>query len=300
MQPEERQRRIEQYLARVEFASLEDLAKHVSASPSTVRRDLNLLESAGQIRRTHGGACLVNLKPASEEYVFAQRETVQLTEKEAIAKVCAGLIQPGQSVIIDAGTTAFQVARELQKQDKAVHVITNSLPVANLFASTTDSEVIVSGGIIYPKLGVLVGPLAVETFSKTHADVAIMSGGGITLEGVTNSHALLIEIQRAMIAGGGRVIFCFDHTKMGRKSVAHLCEIGSIDLVVTDAAAPAELVNALRQAGVEVLVAGQSAIQTEPGSMPKEAPAASKPTAPTAKEPTAPANSDLNGGMSWD
>src|SRR5262249_28371522 len=137
------------------------------------------------------------------------------------------------------------------------------LPVANLFAATPNTEVIVSGGVIYPRLDVLVGPLALEVFTKTHADVAIMSGGGVTLDGVTNSHALLIDIQRAMIEAANRVIFCFDHTKIGRRSVAHLCDLSSIDTVVTDSAAPHEMVAALRGSGLEVLVAGEDPARSD-------------------------------------
>jgi DeoR family transcriptional regulator, fructose operon transcriptional repressor len=296
MQPEERQKRIQQFLARAEFASLEELAAHVSASPSTVRRDLNLLEEGGTIRRTHGGACLVNPRP--DEYIFSQRETVQLAEKDAIARTCAELIRPGQSVIIDAGTTAFQVARHLA--DKALQIITNSLPVANFFGSPPDTEVIVSGGLIYPRLGVLVGPLAVEIFSKTHADVAIMSGGGITADGVTNSHALLIDIQRAMIQGANRVIFCFDHTKIGRRSVAHLCELSSIDTVVTDAGAPPEMLEQLRECGVEVLVPGErAAAQPDKAPAPVRQPPAQRSEPPQLKARSA-GSTDLSGGMSWD
>ncbi len=302
MRAEERQKWIEQYLAKVEFASLDELAKHVSASPSTVRRDLNLLEGSGHIRRTHGGACLINLRP--DDYIFTQRETVQLTEKEEIARSCASLIQPGQNVIIDAGTTAFQVARHLEKAGKGLHIITNSLPVANLFASTPNTEVIVSGGVIYPKLGVLVGPLAVELFSKTHADVAILSGGGITSEGVTNSHALLIDIQRAMINAASRVIFCFDHTKIGRRSVAHLCDLASIDTVVTDAGAPPDLLDALRREGLEVLVAGEKILSTEPGVTPQSLAKEESSNTKSANEPSGdrvtPPGSNLSGGMSWD
>jgi DeoR/GlpR family transcriptional regulator of sugar metabolism len=109
--------------------------------------------------------------------------------------------------------------------------------------------------VIYPRIGVLVGPLAVEAFSRMHADVAIMGSGGITLEGVTNSHGLLIEIQRAMIAAVGKVILCLDHTKFGRKAVSFLCPLEDIDVVVTDAEAPADLLEALRGRGIEVVVA---------------------------------------------
>ncbi len=251
MQAEERQRRIGDYLQKVEFASLEEIAAYVEASVSTVRRDLTVLEAGGTVRRTHGGARVVT--PRSDEFTFSARDTHQLVEKEAIGRACAELIQPNQSVIIDAGTTVYHVARYLES--KSPQIITNSLPVANLFASANKLEVVVSGGVIYPRLGVLVGPLAVDSFSRMHADVAVMSGGGITLDGVTNSHGLLIDIQRAMIHAAQKVIFCFDHTKFGRKSVLPMCGLDVIDIVVTDSAAPADLVAALRERGIEVIVA---------------------------------------------
>src|SRR5262245_19629127 len=190
MQPEERQHRIGEFLQKVEFASLEEIAKEVDASLSTVRRDLTILESSGAIRRTHGGARIV--VPKSDEFTFSSRDTHQLAEKEAIGRSCAELILPNQSVIIDAGTTLYHAARYLES--KAPQIITNSLPVANLFASANRLEVVVAGGVIYPRLGVLVGPITVDAFSRMHADVAVMSAGGLTLEGITNSHGLLIDI----------------------------------------------------------------------------------------------------------
>lgn len=250
MQAELRQQKLEAYLQKVEFASLTELAQQVGASLSTVRRDLSTLETSGNILRTHGGARLV--APRSDEFVFSTRDTHQLAEKEAIGKACAGLIDPSQSVIVDAGTTVYHVARNLE--NKAPQIITNSLPVANLFAAANRVEVVVSGGVIYPKMGVLVGPLAVESFANIHADVAIMSAGGITLEGVTNSHGLLIDIQKAMIAAAQKVIFCLDHTKLGRRSLSFLCELADIDVVVTDSQASMELVKELRQQ-VEVVIA---------------------------------------------
>jgi DeoR family transcriptional regulator, fructose operon transcriptional repressor len=252
MQPEERQHRIAEYLQKVEFAGLEEISRHVDTSISTVRRDLAVLEAIGNIRRTHGGARVV--LPKTDEFAFSARDTHQLPEKEEIGRACAELIEPHQSVILDAGTTVFHVARYLES--KKPQIITNSLPVANLFASNNQVEVVASGGVIYPRLGVLVGPLAVEAFSKIHADVAIMSAGGITPEGITNSHGLLIDIQRAMINAARKVIFCIDHTKFGRQSVSALCELDCVDVVVTDSKAPMELVEKVRRAGTEVLVAG--------------------------------------------
>jgi len=254
MQPEERQHRIGEYLQTVEFAGLEDISKHVGASVSTVRRDLSVLEATGTIKRTHGGARLV--APRSDEFTFSSRDTHQITEKEAIGRTCAELVPANATVILDAGTTVYHVAKYLEP--KTPQIITNSLPVANLFASANRLEVVVSGGVIYPRLGVLVGPIAVEAFSKIHADVAIMSAGGISLEGITNSHGLLIDIQRAMINAAQKVIFCFDSTKFGRQSVSPLCGLDCIDTIVTDSAAPVDLVEKLRAQKIEVIVAPAS------------------------------------------
>jgi len=251
MQSEERQKRIEEYLQKVEFASLDELAEYVDASTSTVRRDLTLLEAGGLLRRTHGGARL--LAPPTDEFTFSARDTHQLAEKEAIAKACAELIIANQTVIVDAGSTLFHVARHLEP--KTPQIVTNSLPVANLFAAANRLEIVVSGGVIYPRLGVLVGPLAVESFSGIHADVALMSAGGITQEGITNSHGLLIDVQRAMMQAAQKVIFCMDHTKLGRKSVSFLCDLTAIDTVITDSQASESLVAELRSHDVEVIIA---------------------------------------------
>lgn len=251
MQAEERRQRIEEHLHRVEFASLEELARQVNTSVSTVRRDVTFLEGTGNIRRTHGGARILN--PRSDEFLFATRDMHQVAEKEAIGRACAALVEPNQSIIIDAGTTVYHVARHLK--GKTPQIITNSLPVANLFAAANTVEVVLSGGVIYSRLGVLVGPLAVETFSKIHADVAIMSSSGITTDGAFNSHALLIEIQKAMIEAAQKVIFCLDHTKLNRKSMSPLCDLDCIDTVVTDHDAPLEFLNSLRTYGIEVVQA---------------------------------------------
>ena len=250
MKAEERQLKIESYLKQAEFASLEELSNEVNVSISTVRRDLTMLEATGSVRRTHGGARLMN--PSSDEFIFTKRDMHQLAEKELIGRTCASLIPDGRSVILDAGTTVYHVAKYLEP--KSPQIVTNSMPVANLFASTGRAEVILSGGVIYPRLGVLLGPLAVETIRKMHADIAVMSAGGITTDGISNSHVLLIEIQLAMMQAASKVIFCLDHTKFGRKSFSKLCGLDKVDVIVTDEKAPAELVGELRRTGLEVMV----------------------------------------------
>ncbi len=260
MQSEERRSKIEAYLQEAEFASLDELASQVGRSVSTVRRDLTFLEQAGRAKRTHGGAR--TLQPKTDEFVFNARDARQVDEKEAIGIACAALIPSGQNVIIDSGTTCYHVARHLG--DGVAQVITNSMPVANLFSGLSRQEVLVSGGIIYPRLGVLVGPHAVETFSKVHADIAVLSGSGICEEGIYNSHALLVDIQRAMMAGAAKVIFCLDHTKFNRRSTFFLSDFSMVDAVVTDVLAPEALIAALRSKGIEVIVA--QVARSEPSS----------------------------------
>ena len=251
MQAEERRNHIEAHLQRVEFASLDELSERVDASVSTVRRDLAALESRGSVRRTHGGARLVS--PRSDEFAFAARDTRQSEEKEAIGRACAALVQRGESVILDAGTTVYHVARHLEAKEP--QIITNSLPVAQLYGASSRVEVLVSGGVLYPRLGVLVGPLAVEAFSRLHVDVAVMGAGGVTPEGVTNSHALLIDIQQAMIRAARRVILCLDHSKFGRRSISPLCDLPVIDTLVTDARAPLSMREKIAKSGVRLEVA---------------------------------------------
>ena len=111
MQAEERQARIEAYLHQREFASLDELSELVDASASSVRRDLGILETKGTVKRTHGGARLTT--PRTDEFAFSARDSHQLPEKEAIGRACAAQIEPNQSVIVDAGTTAYHVARQL-------------------------------------------------------------------------------------------------------------------------------------------------------------------------------------------
>ena len=279
VQIEERRLLIEGYLRKKGIASLEDVAKVVGISLSTVRRDLDFMAEAGIVKRTHGGAQMPNSQlddeaalnviihegekalygkkkpklPKIDDLAFVSRNIYQHREKRAIGKACADLIDLNQSVIIDAGTTAYHVARALKS--KTPQIITNSLPVANCYTNASDVEVLVSGGVIYPPLGVLVGPLAVKNFSEMHVDVAVMGAGGITVDGVTNSHSLLIDIQRAMLRAAEKVIFCLDNTKFGRLSLSRLCDLSEMDTVVTDTGVSSSLLKQLQNAGVHVVLA---------------------------------------------
>ena len=123
------------------------------------------------------------------------------------------------------------------------------------YSSHREIEVIVSGGVIYPRLQVLVGELALHTYQSLNADVAILGGGGATEDGVMNSHTLLIEIQRAMIASSQQVIVCLDRSKIGRQSFTPLCGWDAVDVLVTNREAPKELLSKIKSHQVEVILA---------------------------------------------
>ena len=251
MLSERRQKLIEEYLIEVEFASLEELSEKLDVSISTVRRDLTQIEARGHIRRTHGGARLVQQK--KEEYSFSSRQQVESANKDRVGAACAALIVPGQNLYMDGGSTVFAVARCLER--KTPHIVTNSLAIGNFYAGNPEIEVIVTGGVVYPRLQVLVGDLAVHAYRSFNADIAIMGGGGATEDGIMNSHLLLIEIQRAMIASAQKVIFCLDHSKIGRRSFTSLCNWDAVDILVTNKGAPMELLRKIESQGVEVILA---------------------------------------------
>lgn len=239
MLSELRHKHIEDYLKEAEFASLDELSDKLDVSVSTIRRDLNQIERKGQIRRTHGGARMLDQK--KDEYIFSAHQQVESESKDRIGATCADLVSTGQNLFMDAGSTVFSVARHLQ--EKMPHLVTNSLSIAKLYASHRDSEVVVTGGVIYPRLQVLVGDLAVKAYQSLNADIAILGGGGANEAGIMNSHMLLIEIQQAMIAAAQKVIVCLDASKMGRSSFNHLCGWKAVDVLVTNCAAPKKLLN---------------------------------------------------------
>lgn len=251
MKAPERLRRIEGLIGQHEFLDLAALARELNASESTVRRDLDQLDAKGVLKRTHGGAMAVEHKAV--EPSFLMRDTRQPGEKDLIGRAAAALVQDGMAIIIDGGTTAYHVVKHLG--GKRIQVITNSLPVANLLSNSSNFETIITGGFIYPRLGMLLGPLAEESLAKVHVDIAFMSGGGITAEGVTNSNNLIVAAQLKMMAAASRVVFCLDHTKFGRHALSFCAPLDEVHTVITDKATPRSQVAMLQKHGIEVIVA---------------------------------------------
>lgn len=245
---------IERFIREHKYADLRAMAVRFGGSLSTVRRALDQLESRGVVRRHHGGASLVETDAVSQEYDFIARDQRNPEEKFAIASLVAEQVQPGMTVILDGGSTTYAVARLLV--EKRLQVITNSLPVASLFSEIGSVETIVTGGSIYSRLGVLLGPLCEQSFEQTHADLAILGGAGITESGVWNHNALIVAAQRKMIAAAERTVFALDNSKFGRKALSLTTPFDARFSIVTDTRPSAAVSRAISAAGAKLTLAG--------------------------------------------
>lgn len=253
---DQRREKILQLIEKEGFVTLSHLAEQTGASESTIRRDLEYLDGIGQIRRTRGGAAYVgeSITP------FDERTTQATEEKKRIATVAAGLIEPGEAVLLDGGTTTLEVARQLA--GKSLQVVTNSLPIANLLANQPHIELVLIGGYVYPKTGVALGPHAVAMLRQIHVRRLVMSVGGITEAGLFNSNALLVETERQMIEAAEEVIVVSDSSKLGHSALAHLCPLNVVDRLVVDAGISEQWKQTLHQAGIEVIVVENGREQT--------------------------------------
>ncbi|MDO8542803.1 MAG: DeoR/GlpR family DNA-binding transcription regulator [Opitutaceae bacterium] len=244
---------IERHIREHKYADLRTLAVRFGSSLSTVRRALDMLEERGIVRRHHGGASLIETDVLAQEYDFVARTQKQADEKYAIASLVAEQVQPGMTVILDGGSTTFAVARLLA--GKRIRVITNSLPVASLFGEIGNVETIVSGGTIFGRIGMLVGPLCEQSLDQVHADIAILGGAGITESGIWNYNALIIAAQRKMIMAAERTVFGLDNSKFGRKALSLTAPFEPRFTIVTDQRPSPEVVGAIKAAGATLTLA---------------------------------------------
>ncbi len=254
MLAEARRRSLLTLISKRGFATLEDLVASVGASESTIRRDLEALDHAGSIKRTHGGAVCtgeVRSMPALDD-----RAATATAEKRAIGLAAASLVRDGDTVLLDGGTTTLEVARALI--GRPVQVVTNSLPIATLLAANKETDLILIGGYVYPRTGVAMGPLAIATLQDIRVRLVFMGAGGIVPEGVFNSNSLLVETERRMMSCGQEVVVVADHTKFGRLSLAKLCELEEVGRLVVNAAISPEFRDLLETRGVAFTLAGSS------------------------------------------
>jgi DeoR family fructose operon transcriptional repressor len=259
MLAETRRKRLMELITNQGFATLEELVRGLGVSESTVRRDLEALDAAGSIRRTHGGAVVPGegrAMPALED-----RSTTAQDEKRAIGQAAAALVEDGDTILLDGGTTTLEVARALAH--RPVQVVTNSLPIAQLLTASKDIDLILVGGYVYPRTGVAMGPLATATLQGIRVRHAILGAGGIVADGVYNSNGLLVETEREMMACAQDVMIVADRSKFGRISLSWLCGFDAIRRIVTDPGLPDEYRSLLTAAGVQIKIATPDVEQAE-------------------------------------
>jgi DeoR/GlpR family transcriptional regulator of sugar metabolism len=167
--------------------------------------------------------------------------------------MAAGLIEDGQTVILDGGSTVAAVAHELST--KQLHIVTNSLPIAEGLESLRNIELTLTGGYLDPRLRVMLGPFCEQMLGAIRADALIMGIGSITRAGFSNNNTLVVGSEQKMIEVASKVIIVADHTKFGRGGMIPVAPLNAADIVVSDTALAAEHIELLRASGVEVLLA---------------------------------------------
>lgn len=247
----ERLRAIQDALSRQDFVSLEDLCAALAVSRATVRRDLIQLEGSHNIRRVHGGAMSTSSR---EEALDFRRLAVSCQpEKSRIGRAAADLIQDGQTVILGGGSTVAEVARCLL--DRPIQIITNSIPVAQIFWESRQTEVTLTGGSLYPRLGIQFGPICERMLQSVSADVAILGIRGITAEGLSDSSTLVVGSICAMMKCAQRVIIVADHTKFGRSAMIHVADLTELHQIISDSELAPEHRQLLDEHNVSYLLA---------------------------------------------
>jgi DeoR family transcriptional regulator of aga operon len=256
---EVRRRRIAAVVDERDFVRVADLSSHFGTSEVTIRNDLTHLARRGVLRRVHGGA--VKGAPRLER-AFEETEGSHAEEKQLIAREAAALVCSGESLFLDVGTTVTALARALLDRREELHdvvVFTNALNIAVLLeAGIPRFSAVVTGGTLRPLQHSLVDPLADLMFERVHASVAFVGCNGVHADaGVTNHNLPEAEVKRRMLARAERRVVVADGSKIGEVTLARLCDVTDVDLVMTGASADPEAVGQLRERGTEVRIAGE-------------------------------------------
>ena len=211
MLAETRRRRLLELITRQGYATLDELVQglgrfreHDPPRSGSARsgRARSSGRTAGRSTPARCGRC----RPSTSA------PSTAAAEKRAIGLAAAALLEDGDTVLLDGGTTTLEVARALI--GRRVQVVTNSLPIAQLLASSQQTDLILIGGYVYPRTGVALGPLAIATMQSIRVRTAILGAGGIVAEGIYNSNSLLVETERQMMSCGQEVMIVADHTQI--------------------------------------------------------------------------------------
>ncbi|HVJ07819.1 MAG TPA: DeoR/GlpR family DNA-binding transcription regulator [Acidisarcina sp.] len=251
MQQALRLRKIRELFSQQEFVNFEELCSKFEASKSSIRRDLIELEQNGVLRRVHGGA--ISLQTRDELMDFTRLTGSFRDEKARIGKVAASLVADGQTVIMGGGSTVVEVAKNLQ--GRSIQIVTNSIPVAQVFWDSKQVEVTLTGGYLFPRLGIELGPVCEKMLNSVSADILMIGIRGITPAGISDSNSFIVESIRAMIRAAHKVIIVADHSKFGRDAMIHVASLDEIDQIVSDTDLDPEFRQMLKEHNVECTLA---------------------------------------------
>ena len=214
------------------FTSVTEVAQQMNVSEMTTRRDFDKLEAEGLIRRAHGGAIAEHRTQVELDYRARQQR--RSPEKMHIGQIAASLVEEGQSIFLDAGTTVLAMVKFL-KQMKNLRIVTSSLPVQMELVNYPNINVILIGGQIFPHTMSYVGPLALENIQAMRFDWAFLGTGGIDVDrGLTHSTMEEIPIKKAAAASAKKVAALADSTKFGYNALSQILPISSVQYIVTD------------------------------------------------------------------
>lgn len=214
-----------------------ELARTLCVDSSTIRRDLAQLERAGLVRRTRGGVLPADPAEAVDT-PYDVRRSQHADVKRALGEAAAALVGDGQSVIIDNGSTMYQVAAALRRRHNLT-VVTNDLMVALCLSEQAGHQLHMTGGVLLDTVYTLVGPGAVASLRGLHVDWVFLGAEAVHPEsGITNVNVVEIAVKQAMIEAAERVVVVADSSKLGRRSLAPVCGLSTVSALVTDDGLP--------------------------------------------------------------
>lgn len=251
----ERRARILDEVRGTRIVSTEGLSRALEVSGETIRRDLASLEKQGLLARVHGGAAAPSTQPTGEEAPFSDRASSAVEAKDRIGRAAASLVQSGQTVVIDIGTTALRVARALP-MDLAATVATCSLLVAAELADRPHLEVLVCGGRLRGGDLALSNTMAQAFFADLNPDIAFLGSGGVApWAGLTDYHLDEAMVRRTMVRNAAASYILADFSKLGRVVKHRVVGLAEVTGLITDQEPPSEIRSAFDASGGRVLIA---------------------------------------------